>query len=56
MIDLLHSMDGEDGGEDGEGAGGGGRRKRRCVDLTAEFTELEAAIAKNIDLKVLLRA
>ena len=52
MIDMLHSKKGgdADGTEEG-GEGGGGRRRRRCVDMTAEFEDLEAVVAKNIDLK-----
>ena len=55
MIDLLHSKKGGEEGEEGgeEGGGGAGRsRKRRNVDMTAELTELEAIVAKNIDIKV----
>ena len=55
MIDLLHSKKGGEEGEEGgeEGGGGGARaRKRRNVDLTAELTELEAIVAKNVDIKV----
>ena len=54
MIDMLHSKKGGDADgteEGGEGGGAGGRRKRRCVDMTAEFEDLEAVVAKNIDLK-----
>ena len=52
MIDMLHSKKGgdADGTEEGE-EGGGGRRRRRCVDMTAEFEDLEAVVAKNIGLK-----
>jgi len=53
MIDMLHSKKGGEADaayEGGEG-GGGGRRRRRCVDMTAEFEDLVAVVAKNIDLK-----
>ena len=53
MIDMLHSKKGGEGGEEGGEEGGAGvRRKRRNVDMTAELIELEAIVAKNIDIKV----
>ena len=52
MIDMLHSKKGGDAdGTEENGEGGGGRRRRRCVDMTSEFEDLEAVMAKNIDLK-----
>ena len=52
MIDMLHSKKGgeADGADEGGEGGGGGRRRRRCVDMTAEFEDLVAVVAKNIDL------
>ena len=53
MIDMLHSKKGgeADGADEGGEGGGVGRRRRRCVDMTAEFEDLVAVVAKNIDLK-----
>jgi len=55
MLEVLTSkkgLDADNEGEEGQGDGEGGKTKRkRVVDMTAEFEELEVDVAKHIDMK-----